>query len=325
MTDINKPNLFHWATSELSQDAFICWLLSWANHPDNDNNSLTETAKYFIQKITGNKITTVDEVEIKRQYKNIDILCEVNKEFAILIEDKTHTKNHSGQLERYHDTLAAEYAKDKIIPVYLKTGDQGEYNAVKKAGYFPFLRLDFIDVLEFAIKSGATNHILHDFYNHLTSLENSFQSFKTLPVSDWHWNSWKGFYSELSRKLGDGTWDYVPQKNGGFLGFWWCWQYQEHEDIEFEYYLQLEHTKFCFKLAPYKREEAEQARQIFRPQLFDKAKQHNIEIYQNGRIGNYMTIAALTETYLKTDNNGLIDFDTTIELIRRIEKMFCDN
>jgi len=26
-----KPNLFKFATSELSQDAFICWLLSWAN------------------------------------------------------------------------------------------------------------------------------------------------------------------------------------------------------------------------------------------------------------------------------------------------------
>ena len=25
-----KPNLFKYATSELSQDAFICWLLEWA-------------------------------------------------------------------------------------------------------------------------------------------------------------------------------------------------------------------------------------------------------------------------------------------------------
>lgn len=90
------------------------------------------------------------------------------------------------------------------------------------------------------------------------------------------------------------------------------------------YYLQLEQNKFCFKLELSKKEEAEQARQIFRPQLFDKAKQHNIEIYQNGRIGKWMTIAALTETYLKTDNNGLIDLKTTIELIRRIEKMLCD-
>ena len=25
------PNLFYYATKELSQDAFICWLLAWAN------------------------------------------------------------------------------------------------------------------------------------------------------------------------------------------------------------------------------------------------------------------------------------------------------
>ena len=26
-----NPNLFHFATSELSQDAVLCWLLSWAD------------------------------------------------------------------------------------------------------------------------------------------------------------------------------------------------------------------------------------------------------------------------------------------------------
>lgn len=27
-------NLFSFATSELSQDAFICWCLNWINEPD---------------------------------------------------------------------------------------------------------------------------------------------------------------------------------------------------------------------------------------------------------------------------------------------------
>lgn len=26
---MTRPNLFNYATSELSQDAFICWILSW--------------------------------------------------------------------------------------------------------------------------------------------------------------------------------------------------------------------------------------------------------------------------------------------------------
>ncbi|NEX23727.1 hypothetical protein G3480_26250 [Thiorhodococcus mannitoliphagus] len=29
--DQDKPNLFAFATSELSQDAFLAWLLSWAD------------------------------------------------------------------------------------------------------------------------------------------------------------------------------------------------------------------------------------------------------------------------------------------------------
>jgi hypothetical protein len=321
---ITKPNLFHWATSELSQDAFICWLLSWANHTDKNESSLRETAIHFIDKLTDQKIKEVTTVEIFRQYNGIDILCEVNKEFAILIEDKTHTKNHSEQLERYYNILAEEYDKEKIIPVYLKTGDQGEFNTVKKAGYKPFLRPDFIDILEFAIKKGINNHILNDFHEHLIIIEESFQSFKTLPVSQWHWNSWKGFYSQLSNRLGDGAWDYIPQKNGGFLGFFWCWQYKEHNDNEFEYYLQLEHGKFCFKLYPYKRENAEEVRLYYRSLLYQKAKQHNIDIYQNGRIGNYMTVAALTESYLKTDEKGIIDIDRTVKLMTRIEAMMCE-
>ena len=32
-----KPNLFTYATSELSQDAMICWLLAWAD-PNNSSN-----------------------------------------------------------------------------------------------------------------------------------------------------------------------------------------------------------------------------------------------------------------------------------------------
>ncbi|WVU49339.1 hypothetical protein V3R02_09235 [Fusobacterium nucleatum] len=29
-----KNNLFTFATSELSQDAFICWCLNWINYPN---------------------------------------------------------------------------------------------------------------------------------------------------------------------------------------------------------------------------------------------------------------------------------------------------
>lgn len=47
-----KPNLFHFATSELSQDAFICWLLSWADPKCEANDaSLHRLAVVFLGKL----------------------------------------------------------------------------------------------------------------------------------------------------------------------------------------------------------------------------------------------------------------------------------
>ena len=42
-------NLFRYATSELSQDAFICWLLSYAIKDCNKDEALTNCAKDFIR------------------------------------------------------------------------------------------------------------------------------------------------------------------------------------------------------------------------------------------------------------------------------------
>ena len=42
-----KPNLFEYATSELSQDAFICWLLAWIEYPQEPH--LYQCAKDLIK------------------------------------------------------------------------------------------------------------------------------------------------------------------------------------------------------------------------------------------------------------------------------------
>lgn len=49
---MKKNNLFMYATSELSQDAFICWLMNFA-HKDhlNEDVVLTNCAKELLSKI----------------------------------------------------------------------------------------------------------------------------------------------------------------------------------------------------------------------------------------------------------------------------------
>ena len=72
-------------------------------------------------------------VSVERQWKKIDLLAVVNDEVVIPVEDKTHTKNHSGQLGRYLDQLRKRFPPTRysVAPIYLKTGDQCSYDEVR--------------------------------------------------------------------------------------------------------------------------------------------------------------------------------------------------
>ena len=41
-----KNNLFNFATSELSQDGFICWCLNWINYSNEDFFKFTRRKKF---------------------------------------------------------------------------------------------------------------------------------------------------------------------------------------------------------------------------------------------------------------------------------------
>ena len=90
------PNLFQYATSELSQDAFICWLLEWA-HSDNAEKSelLHHAGRDLLSWMLSTKNVVMPagaSIQIKKQYKSIDVLAIVNDEIAVIVEDKTQTQ-----------------------------------------------------------------------------------------------------------------------------------------------------------------------------------------------------------------------------------------
>lgn len=99
-------NLFDYATKELSQDAFLRWLLESINDPVvgiASKKLLSEMAKlYQDQPIDVGKIT---RVETWAQYKKIDIVADVyigkEKAATFVIEDKTESNEHSNQLAKY--------------------------------------------------------------------------------------------------------------------------------------------------------------------------------------------------------------------------------
>lgn len=99
LNDITLPNLFNYATKELSQDAFLCWALEWRN---THGHQMCEFAFLLLESFIKNSVykkqinpLDIIKVELIRHYKNIDVLALAKLRngmiLPIIIEDKTDT------------------------------------------------------------------------------------------------------------------------------------------------------------------------------------------------------------------------------------------
>lgn len=317
---MKKQNLFNYATSELSQDAFICWLLSWGTREalslDSNLHGLSHRLLQAIFNKHGRELPDrIEKLEIRKQYQNIDILVIVNDSIAIPIEDKIHSREHSDQLSRYLQTLKDEgYPEENILPVYLQTGEQGDYRKVKEAGFLPFLRGDLLNIL----KAGAGNDILNDYVEFLDYIEEQVQSFKHVPFAEWNWYSWAGFYNYLQERLGEGEWDYVSNPNGGFLGFYWYW----NGDDECEQYLQLEENKLCFKIAVDDETKRTDLKWKWNERILAAANDSSLHVIKPVlRNGQWMTVAVIDGDYRQQDSKGKIDLEKTVLVVQEAQRI----
>lgn len=133
-----SQNIFDYATSELSQDAFISLLVAWFNSKEKE---LQEISKNFINSLYNEyynseivlEITSI--IKIKPQHFKIDVYFEVEDKnigtIPFIIEDKTWTEPHSNQLNEYVKKIVKAKSKsknekkfdaDKIVKIYFKTG-----------------------------------------------------------------------------------------------------------------------------------------------------------------------------------------------------------
>ena len=75
-----ENNIFKFASKELSQDAFLCWLIHGINTENEKSQSISKKLiKLIIDKIGDIKLQNYInkeeyKIEIKQQYNNIDIL-----------------------------------------------------------------------------------------------------------------------------------------------------------------------------------------------------------------------------------------------------------
>lgn len=226
-----KNNLFEYATSELSQDAFICWLASYAHEEAEKDAALNECARkmleMFVPEFEGKNFKLLN---VERQVDKIDVLLTVEcekKVYKIIVEDKTYTSEHDNQLKRYVDGLAEKHEENTVIVkgVYYKTGFQSDLSSVEDAHYEIISREKMLNLMQQYVDK-TNNQIFISYYNYWNSKQNLVETFKTLPVVDWSWWAVYGFYDYLHKELQGkklGSWyGYVANPSGGFhaLSVW---------------------------------------------------------------------------------------------------------
>jgi len=275
---MERNNIFNFATSELSQDAFICWLCNWVNFDDNslseDEKKLKSLATEFIEKMLGEKLED-RKVNIKRQYQKIDVLLEIqNKtefitkgnninpivDMYVIIEDKVGIGLHSNQIERYRELISEKNEKDngsraKIKVVYYKIYDEDNTERLKENGVNIILGRENILELLKEYKDKINNSIFENYHNYLSNIETDVNSYEKKNLEDWNSNCYIGFFKELKNEKNllehaigrqkDCSWGYVNNSSGGFMGMWWFPLSEEKinkltETSDEDIYLQIE-------------------------------------------------------------------------------------
>ena len=237
-----SPNLFDYATKELSQDAMICWLIDWVGADttgaSEEEKELRRCGRAFVDALFSKwrgwdySIDLGDSVrtEVRRQDQSIDVLARLNGLHVLLIEDKTETGAHDNQLERYWESVVkgetsfGEVAEDNVWPIYCRTGNHSlkERRRAEEQEYAVFDRTDFLGVLK---TYQGTNDILINFRRYLKRWQEETDSFRewTKDSDEKTKRSWEGLYRHIEENCLDNSgddWGPLSSRVGGYNGLW---------------------------------------------------------------------------------------------------------
>lgn len=251
MSSGNPPNIFEYAPKELSQDAFLCWLIKWAN-PDyrDSNHNLHKCAVDFVAFLIKGQGQTFEFYggvgehryipkefiprKIKTQYLKTDIVVMFEGSY-LLIEDKTHSIARKEQVARYINALSRdnEFSKLKALkPVLFITGNQffrdlEDVRVVRRG--------DFVNFLE--LYGSIDSDIFKSFYQFHKGNELEFTGWDANAIKEWTSGNVEGFFYYLCQNLAEFNpeYSYVPNARGGIYALYWS--------CKGDFYFQLEAEK----------------------------------------------------------------------------------
>ena len=332
------PNLFHYATKELAQDAALAYILAWADPVYHKTHSrLHELGTALLRALLATRIgetaiPTVTTLEVETQFKRIDLLALINVEnedgLVLLVEDKVDTDEHSNQIERYIETAKRRYPNRRIVPVYVKTGNVSRSYLPKSWG--GFLRRDLLAVLNRFPHTGDT--IVDNFRANLKDWEDQTNGYRDRGVDDWDGPQIEGFYVELENRMAKEDkwngpcWGYAANRAGGVLWFAFAENTLAQEPLEVTMYLQIEDaTRLTVRLSE-RRGPGIRSPLMYKvlERLEENARQtDDIKIKKAGRFkgGETAAVAEITfgdeDGYLALTHGDIVDMDATMRRLDR--------
>ena len=179
-------NIFEFATRELSQDAFLRWLLE-----NYDDAELKDVAGDLLNEFCEIDIQDIKDVNTTAQWCNIDISAWITlkdgSKAALFIEDKTYSEEHN-QLDNYDNHINRcenEYAR--IYKIFYKTdiisdNEKTRINNTKNTNKWRVYSIkEILPLFEKYIYSD--NLILRQYAEHVVNVYQATQNTK-MPESD---------------------------------------------------------------------------------------------------------------------------------------------
>ena len=139
----NVFNALKLQNNEIRHSNFLGWLMTpYENHELGDY-FLKEFLKSAIKNFSSDENTEIElkdiafadlsDAEIRREYKNIDILIiSPQNNFLCIIENKIWTGEHDNQLSRYADIIDKEFSSYKKLYIFLTPGIEMECELIKR-------------------------------------------------------------------------------------------------------------------------------------------------------------------------------------------------
>ena len=320
-----KPNIFNYATSELSQDAFFCWLLEWANSIY-DGEKMNRISMKFINFIFDlahfKPLTNVKKIHIKQQIRisnnrRIDFYAIINNEYVILFEDKVFSGEHDNQLTAYKEYSEKHFTDKKIISVYIKSDIvfSDERIFINDNGYLLIDIYTLIDLLE----EIDINEVYNEYVIYLHERKDNYVSFLTNTVETWTNENWFGFIHYLNNYL-DGS-QFGKHYKGDDT--WWLILSMKEDNKEC-YGVELQiNSRDCIIKTSFEEADTRNDKLQYKELLIKDLKVYlkDYNIRPTGSYGGKNMIVAYIDGYMAMEN-GLINLDKTLENLRDITNKF---